>query len=120
MRLLISIVVLFGLAAAGVLTIENDFHLPKLEHLDSHIHGLWTKFKTGYGFVYNSTKEELTRFQIFTNHVKMIIKHNFEHDLGLHTFRLGINRFAAMVNDEFFFFDNFSFLICQDKSRISK
>ncbi|CAF5109474.1 unnamed protein product, partial [Rotaria sp. Silwood1] len=31
----------------------------------------------------------------------MIIKHNLEHDLGLHTYRLGINKYATLTNEEF-------------------
>ncbi|CAF1667633.1 unnamed protein product [Adineta ricciae] len=31
----------------------------------------------------------------------MIVQHNIEHDLGLHTYRLGINKFATLTNAEF-------------------
>ncbi|CAF1161558.1 unnamed protein product [Didymodactylos carnosus] len=79
----------------------EKFHLPALDKLDEHIGNLWSKFKTGYGFVYNTPVEELQRFNIFNENVKMILQHNIEEDLGLHTYRLGINQFAALSNEEF-------------------
>ena len=68
-----------------------------LENIESHIDDLWASFKKGYDVVYNSTLEETHRFRIFTKNVKMIIQHNIEHDLGLHTYRLGINKYAILV-----------------------
>ena len=90
---------LFFLGLALVPPVVADgFTLPHLDNLESHLSQLWKNFLNGYGIVYNTTVEEVHRFQIFTDHVKLIIKHNLEHDLGLHTYRLGINKYAAMVS----------------------
>lgn len=106
MRLIQSIfiigIALIPLISSTPVSLGDGYYLPTVEHVELHIDNLWTSFKKGYGFVYNTTTEELSRFKIFANHVKMIIKHNLENDLGLHTFRLGINKYAAMVNEEFF------------------
>ena len=98
MRLiLICTLLLLPEIGGSPISLEEGFTLPTLENVEAHLSNLWQNFKKGYGFVYESSAEEYHRFQIFAGHVKMIIKHNLEHDLGLHTYRLGINRFAAMV-----------------------
>ena len=38
---------------------------------------------------------------IFTSNLDLINKHNIEHGLGLHSFTLGVNRFADLTNEEF-------------------
>jgi len=77
------------------------FFLPILENIESNIDKLWSNYKKRYDITYNSTTEELHRFKIFANNVKIIIKHNVEQDLGLHTYRLGINKFSIFTNEEF-------------------
>ena len=94
---LISIALIPLALAAPPVSLGDGFYLPTLENLGAHIDGLWRNFKIGYGIVYNGTQEELHRFKIFSNHVKMIIEHNLQHDLGLHTYRLGINKYATLV-----------------------
>jgi hypothetical protein len=98
MRLLVLITIGFiPLIASSPVQLGDGFSLPTLENIESHIDNLWSNFKKGYGIVYNSTTEEVHRFKIFATHVKLIIQHNIEHDLGLHTYRLGINKYATLV-----------------------
>jgi hypothetical protein len=101
MRLVSTIVVinlaLISCVYSTPISFNESIALPILEHVESHMHNLWANFKNGYGITYNTTKEELERFRIFTGHVKMIVKHNLEHDLGVHTYRLGINKYAILV-----------------------
>jgi cathepsin L len=94
-------IVSISLVASSPISTSNEFSLPSLENIESHIDSLWTNFKKGYGIVYNTSLEEIHRFKIFASHVKMIIQHNIENDLGLHTYRLGINKFATLTNEEF-------------------
>jgi hypothetical protein len=102
MRLILSIfiigITLIPLTYSTPVSLGDGFYLPTLENVEFHIDNLWSNFKKGYGIVYNTSAEEIHRFKIFANHVKMIIKHNLEHDLGLHTYRLGINKYATLVN----------------------
>jgi hypothetical protein len=91
-------IALIPLICSKSVSLGDGFYLPALENVESHIDNLWTNFKKSYGIIYNTTTEELYRFKIFANHVKMIIQHNLEHDLGLHTYRLGINKYATLVN----------------------
>lgn len=98
MRLILLItIVCIPLVTSSPLALGEGFSLPSLENIETHLDNLWTSFKKGYNTVYNTTAEEIHRFQIFTKHVKLILQHNTEHDLGLHTYRLGINKYAAMV-----------------------
>ncbi|KAG8178111.1 hypothetical protein JTE90_017458 [Oedothorax gibbosus] len=66
----------------------------------SNLDSLWEIFKTTYSKVY-STSTEPRRREIFENNVVKIVDHNLEHDLGMHTYRMGINEFADLTNDEF-------------------
>jgi len=98
MRLIILFTIVFiSLVTSSPISLGDGFSLPSLENVEAHISNLWTSFKNGYGLVYNTSLEEMHRLKIFSNNVKMIIQHNIEHDLGLHTYRLGVNKFAAMV-----------------------
>jgi len=98
MRLIILFtVVCISLVTSSPVSLGDGFTIPSIENVETHINNLWTSFKNGYGLVYNTSLEEMHRLRIFTNNVKMIIQHNIEHDLGLHTYRLGVNKFAAMV-----------------------
>jgi hypothetical protein len=98
MRLLVLITIAFiPLVTSSPVELGDGFSLPTLENIESHIDNLWSNFKKGYGIIYNTTAEEVHRFKIFAKHVKLILQHNIEHDLGLHTYRLGINKFATLV-----------------------
>ncbi|XP_022652943.1 cathepsin L1-like [Varroa destructor] len=65
-------------------------------HLDNH----WAAFKKVHKKKYN-LKEEESRRAIFENNVKRINDHNLHYDLGLISYRLGLNKFADMTNEEF-------------------
>ena len=102
MRLIIIIAIAcIPLVIASPVALGDGFSLPSLENLETHVDNLWKNFKQGYNLVYNTTIEEIHRFQIFAKHVKLIIQHNIEHDLGLHTYRLGINKYATLVNEKY-------------------
>jgi hypothetical protein len=100
MRLIVLVAIAFiPLIASSPIELGDGFSLPALENVESHVDNLWANFKKGYGIIYNSTVEEVHRFKIFATHVKLIIQHNIEHDLGLHTYRLGINKYATLVKE---------------------
>ncbi|XP_071956334.1 procathepsin L-like [Antedon mediterranea] len=65
----------------------------------------WEKFKKQYDKAYSS-KEEVYRKSVFEDHQKFIQKHNAEYAKGLHTYTVGINKFADLTNAEFVFFFN--------------
>jgi len=69
-----------------------------LQELDSE----WIAFKNQFrsnGF--GGEVEEAERRQIFESNYAYIKAHNAEADNGVHTFRLGVNQFADMTNEEY-------------------
>ncbi|CAG2177045.1 unnamed protein product, partial [Oppiella nova] len=68
-----------------------------LQELDSE----WIAFKNEFrGNSYLGAEEESMRRQIFERNYEYITAHNAEADKGLHTFRMGVNQFADMTNEE--------------------
>jgi len=61
----------------------------------------WEMFKLKYERNYLSTPEHDNRKNVFISNLKLIQKHNAEHALGLHTFALGVNKFADLTSEEF-------------------
>ena len=49
---------------------------------------------------YKLFSKDSYRFNVFHGNVKLINDHNSEAALGLHTYTLGITRFADLTNDE--------------------
>ncbi|PVD36393.1 hypothetical protein C0Q70_03375 [Pomacea canaliculata] len=61
----------------------------------------WDSFKMIYKKSYKDVDEEAYRREIWENNLDFIQRHNFEADLGIHTFRVGVNEYADMSNAEF-------------------
>ncbi|XP_072174331.1 cathepsin L2-like [Diadema setosum] len=59
------------------------------------------QWKALYGKTYASVEEETMKRLTWQQNVKMIVKHNLEHQRGLHTYRLGMNEFGDMTSEEF-------------------
>jgi len=60
----------------------------------------WESFKTVHGKSYGRI-EDVVRMLIFNANVLRISEHNLRHDLGLVSFRLGLNKFADLTPQEF-------------------
>ncbi|KAJ9578024.1 hypothetical protein L9F63_025115 [Diploptera punctata] len=60
----------------------------------------WTLFKLKYGKYYENKFEDEFRMNVFLQAKEKIAKHNAEYELGLHTYTLGINRFADQLREE--------------------
>ncbi|PVD36390.1 hypothetical protein C0Q70_03372 [Pomacea canaliculata] len=61
----------------------------------------WETFKRNFHKVYRDSREETYRRSVFQTHLDFIRQHNLEADLGLYTFRVGVNEYADMTNEEF-------------------
>ena len=61
----------------------------------------WAAFKQTFSKKYNSPKEEVNRQRIWQENSAYIQRHNDEADLGLHTFRLGMNQYGDLELHEF-------------------
>ncbi|KAJ9584493.1 hypothetical protein L9F63_021162 [Diploptera punctata] len=60
----------------------------------------WTLFKLKYGKHYKNKVEEEFRMRVFLETKEKVARHNAEYELGLHTYTLGINRFADQLRQE--------------------
>ena len=58
----------------------------------------YEKWIAQHGISYENEEVKEARFQIFKDNVRHIEKHNQE---GNHTYKLGINEFADLTNEEF-------------------
>ncbi|KFM79809.1 Cathepsin L, partial [Stegodyphus mimosarum] len=81
----VAIVVLYGVKAS-----------PFDPDLDVH----WDNFKRVFQKQY-SGEEESKRRLIWENHVADIVRHNLEYDLGIHSYRKGLNEYADLGHEEF-------------------
>ena len=61
----------------------------------------WAQFKLTHGKTYVDQFSELKHMQTYAANKAYIKKHNAEADAGLHTYRLGINKYADMTNEDF-------------------
>ncbi|CAG2166088.1 unnamed protein product, partial [Oppiella nova] len=63
----------------------------------------WQKFKHEYrkNQYYANSNEEALRKQIFADTYDMIVRHNKEADEGIHTYRLGVNQFSDITDEEY-------------------
>uniref|UniRef100_A0A8C0INJ8 CATS protein n=1 Tax=Chelonoidis abingdonii TaxID=106734 RepID=A0A8C0INJ8_CHEAB len=89
MKLLVCIF-LASLAAAATAHLRAD------PTLDNH----WELWKKTYGKQYNHKVEEGERRVTWEKNLKLVMLHNLEHSLGLHSYELGMNHLADMTSEE--------------------
>jgi cathepsin L len=90
MKTLLVLVVL--VSAACALSFKDKSGLRVNDH--------WQRFKVVHNRNYGRY-EEYRRKTIFASNLRVIMNHNIEADLGVHTFRLGVNQFADLTTEEF-------------------
>lgn len=61
----------------------------------------WEEFKTTHNKLYETDLEEQMRKEIFHGHLKTIKMHNYLHDHGKKSYRLGVNEYADLEHTEF-------------------
>ncbi|XP_036449143.1 cathepsin L1-like [Colossoma macropomum] len=86
MRVLLAVAALVAVAGAASMSLEDlEFHTWKL------------KFAKSYG----SVEEESRRKMIWLDNRKLVLEHNMLADQGIKSYRLGMNHFADMDNQEY-------------------
>ncbi|KAK9887931.1 hypothetical protein WA026_000231 [Henosepilachna vigintioctopunctata] len=68
---------------------------------DDEIAQKWRQFQVDYGKTYRSPIEAKKRFNIFKQNVREIDEHNLIYDVGVYTYKKGINQFADWSKQEF-------------------
>ncbi|KAI4876596.1 hypothetical protein NFI96_034275 [Prochilodus magdalenae] len=86
MRVLLATAALVVVAGAASVSLEDlEFHVWKLK----------------FGKSYGSVEEESRRKMIWLDNLKLVLEHNLLADQGIKSYRLGMNQFADMDNQEY-------------------
>ncbi|RWR82997.1 low-temperature-induced cysteine proteinase [Cinnamomum micranthum f. kanehirae] len=97
---LIALLYLFSVSFALDMSIisYNDRHGEKVcGRSDEEVKGLYEAWLVEHGKAYNALGEKEKRFEIFKDNLRFIDEHNAED----HTYKLGLNRFADLSNEEY-------------------
>ncbi|GIY09392.1 procathepsin L, partial [Caerostris darwini] len=84
------------LALFALFAVAASRHMLFDQQLNEH----WENFKKTFGKQYNG-REEVMRRTIWERRVADIVRHNLQYDLGLHSYRKGINEYSDMEHEEF-------------------
>ncbi|XP_072952950.1 oryzain alpha chain-like [Typha angustifolia] len=71
------------------------------ERSEEEVRRLYRSWMAEHRKSYNAIDEEEKRFEIFKDNLRYIDQHNAAADAGVHAFRLGLNRFADLTNEEY-------------------
>uniref|UniRef100_A0ACD5TL50 Uncharacterized protein n=1 Tax=Avena sativa TaxID=4498 RepID=A0ACD5TL50_AVESA len=99
-------VLLFASAAAAVpdmsIISHNSAHgVRGLERTEAQVRAMYDRWLARHGRSHNAVGEHDRRLRAFWNNLKIVDAHNRNADAGASGFRLGMNRFADLTNDEF-------------------
>jgi cathepsin L len=80
------------LSCARAFTLQGQANV----ELDSY----WEEFKRAHNKQYDSQFDFVRRL-IWESNLKYVQRHNMEHDMGKHSYSLGMNQFADLTHEEF-------------------
>jgi len=72
-----------------------------IERSEAEIRHLYEQWLATHGKQYNALGEKDRRFEIFKDNLRFVDEHNAAADGGEHSFRLGMNKFADLTNEEY-------------------
>uniref|UniRef100_A0A0E0PEY1 Oryzain alpha chain n=1 Tax=Oryza rufipogon TaxID=4529 RepID=A0A0E0PEY1_ORYRU len=90
-----ALLLLLSLAAADMSIVSYG------ERSEEEARRLYAEWKAEHGKNYNAVGEEERRYAAFRDNLRYIDEHNAAADAGVHSFRLGLNRFADLTNEEY-------------------
>ncbi|XP_010927504.1 oryzain alpha chain [Elaeis guineensis] len=99
-----AVVLLLLLALASAATAASDSRMSILsygERSEEEVRRLYQAWKARYSRSNNALDEDERRFEIFRDNLRFIDQHNAAADAGVYSFRLGLNRFADLTNEEY-------------------
>uniref|UniRef100_K3Y8C3 Cathepsin propeptide inhibitor domain-containing protein n=1 Tax=Setaria italica TaxID=4555 RepID=K3Y8C3_SETIT len=91
-----ALLLLVSLAAAADMSIVSYG-----ERSEEETRRMYAEWMATHGRTYNAIGEEERRYQVFKDNLRYIDAHNAAADAGVHSFRLGLNRFADLTVEEY-------------------
>ncbi|CAN6277159.1 unnamed protein product [Urochloa humidicola] len=91
-----ALLLLVSLAAAADMSIVSYG-----ERSEEETRRMYAEWMATHGKTYNALGEEERRYEVFKDNIRYIDAHNAAADAGVHSFRLGLNRFADLTNEEY-------------------
>nr|BAH11164.1 cysteine protease [Hordeum vulgare] len=98
MALLAALLLMVSLAGAAAADMSIVFYG---ERSEEEVRRMYAEWMAEHHSTYNPIGEEERRFEAFRNNLRYIDQHNAAADAGVHSFRLGLNRFADLTNEEY-------------------
>ncbi|KAK6128698.1 hypothetical protein DH2020_037548 [Rehmannia glutinosa] len=90
------LIVSFALSTHATDNYENTL-FPKTPRSEEHVKGLYENWLARHGKIYNAIGEKDERFEIFKDNLRFVDEHNTAN----RTYKVGLNRFADLTNEEY-------------------
>lgn len=97
---MVMVLFLFTLSSAldmSIISYDNTHVSKSNGRTDEEVMGLYEAWLVKHGKVYNALGEKEKRFEIFKDNLRFIDEHNSEN----RTYKVGLNRFADLTNEEY-------------------
>ncbi|KAK4491123.1 hypothetical protein RD792_001847 [Penstemon davidsonii] len=94
---LISLFVISSALDMSIITYDNDHNLGGAARSDDEVKKLYESWVVKHGKAYNAIGEKDKRFEIFKDNLRFIDEHNSVD----RSYKLGLNRFADLTNEEY-------------------
>lgn len=106
LSLLLSSAILAAAAASGdgdmsIIAYNERHDFKGIERSEVEMRHLYEQWLARHGKQYNALGEKDRRFEIFKDNLRFIDEHNAAADRGEESFRLGLNKFADLTNEEY-------------------
>ncbi|KAK1601070.1 hypothetical protein QYE76_016644 [Lolium multiflorum] len=92
------LLLLVSLAAADIPIPAADIHMPYRDKSEEEMRLIFVEWKANMGKTYSSAGEEERRYATFKDSLRRIDQHNAA---GIHSYRLGLNNFSDLTQEEF-------------------
>lgn len=94
------LLLLFTLSSAldmSIISYDKTHESKSSWRTDDEVMAIYEAWLVNHGKVYNALDEKEKRFEIFKDNLRFIDEHNSEN----RTYKVGLNRFADLTNDEY-------------------
>ncbi|KAJ6792338.1 oryzain alpha chain-like [Iris pallida] len=90
-----------GSSDMSIIAYNSGHPVRGLDRSDEEVRHIYEDWLVKHGKNYNALGEKERRFDIFRDNLRFVDEHNAAADAGAHSFRLGMNKFADLTNEEY-------------------